>query len=237
MRVFLQILRGLEVALGVCLTLAVLLVSNENWGILYLLVIFVWINALPVLIGLWALIFRPALRRLAAWVTLLPVAFLVVPMTIRTAMGNPVDSRVLLFLGIAVGVAVLLLTLISPQSVAARLPAALFRSRAWNVLLLALQVLGGLLALAAVAAAGPALLDTSSGQGSPGMGGATLLIMTVGWFIGVALTSVSIAAWSWLGLHGCVEGALRKLHIAQLVVASPGLLIAALFLFKLPIFG
>lgn len=227
---FLRILRVLEIVLGTCLALAVLMASNENWGIIYIVFIFACINAPLVLVGLWALVFRPALRRLAVWVVLLPAAFLVIPVFARTAMGNPLDARLLLFAGLAAVASALLLALARPGRVAVRLPSSLFRSKVWNVLLLAPLVTGWLLAVTAIIRTGPALLDTSSGQGSPGMGSAMMLIMTTVWLGGLALLSLFIATWAWLGLFGSVVGVQRKLHVAQLALAGPGLLIGVLFL-------
>tara|TARA_R110002049_G_scaffold54869_19_gene152387 strand:- start:705 stop:1412 length:708 start_codon:yes stop_codon:yes gene_type:complete len=221
----LKIVLILEVVLGLCLSVAVLTASRENWGIIYLLFLYACSQLPLVLLGLWALLFRSQLRATAAWVSALPFVFLFLPLLLRTAMGEPISSRVLLAAALTAALGLSVLAFARPQAVAARLPTALLQSKTQNVVLLALLGAGWCVAIALFLKTGPALLDTSSGQGSPGMGGAMLLIISLGWLAGLACLSLFVAAWGWVGLRGTTRSAQTKLHIAQLVLASPGLLI------------
>ena len=228
----LKILLIIEVVVGLCLSLAVLMVSRENWGIIYILFLYACSQLPLVLLGLWALLFRPRHRATAAWLCVLPFAFLILPLMLRTAMGEPISSRTLLASTLIVILGLTLLAFVRPRTVAARLPATLLQGKPQNIVLLALLGAGWCIAVALLLKAGPALLDTSSGQGSPGMGAAMLLVLGIGWLTGLACFSVLVAAWGWVGLRGASESAQPKLHIAQLLLASPGLLIGLAALWR-----
>ena len=228
----LKIVLIIEVVLGLCLGLAVLTVSRENWGIIYILFLYACSQLPLVLLGLWALLFRPQHRATAAWLCVLPFSFLILPLMLRTAMGEPVSSRTLLASTLIVVLGLTLLAFVRPRTAAARLPAALLHGKPQNIVLLALLGLGWCIAIALLLKTGPALLDTSSGQGSPGMGAAVLLVISIGWLTGLACFSLLVATWGWVGLRGTTESAQPKLHIAQLVLASPGLLIGIAALWR-----
>ncbi|HNP34679.1 MAG TPA: hypothetical protein PKK10_02395 [Woeseiaceae bacterium] len=227
---FLAVVRIVELLLGTCLALAVLTVANDNWGIVGIALYFIVINAPLALLGLWALIFRAPLRRVALWVTILPVAFLVIPMWIRSTMDGPISTDFLLGLcGIAV-FAALGWACLRPRAVAELLPAGLFRSRPWNILMVLVPIAGWLPPIVTLAVTRPAFNDTASGQGSPGMGVAMVIIAASAYMIFVSLASLLTAIWAWLGLRGAIEGTLRRLHWSQLLVAMPGIAAGALIL-------
>jgi len=68
---------------------------------------------------------------------------------------------------------------------------------------------------------------SGGGQGSPGMGVAVVLVGVAMYCVGLGATSVIAAFLGWLGLCGGVDGAQKKLHITQLVVAAPGVLLGS----------
>ena len=57
------------------------------------------------------------------------------------------------------------------------------------------------------------------------MGVAVLFLMAATYFIGVGIFSLLTSMHAWLGLRGGVENASRGLHITQLVLGIPGILL------------
>jgi len=70
--------------------------------------------------------------------------------------------------------------------------------------------------------------EPGAGQGSPGMASANLIAGAALYCVGDGAASLLMGTFGWLGLRGGVKGAQRKLHIAEIVIGSPGVLLAGL---------
>jgi hypothetical protein len=224
----LSLFRFIELLLGVPLALRMLMTSNNDWGILYLLVLYVAISAVFFAIALWAWFYRRELRRTAVWVMLLPVGLVVLPVVVRNLAAGPLSATLVLGLLAVVVIVVLVWAIANPRDAGQRLPLFLFRSRALNFLI----VFG--LALAWIAPFGMlAVLKhgsnvTHSEQGSPGMGLAYVIALFAFYFLALGASSVFTAIWGWIGFRSELVGAQRTLHMWQMAMALPGLVIGAL---------
>jgi hypothetical protein len=226
----LAVFRALELLLGTGLALRVLMAGNSDLGALYLLVLFAASNLPFMLIALWAAVFRPQLRRKALWVLVLPVAFVVLPLALRTSLGAAVPvAAVLAIIGLAV-LGLVVWAVVRPRAAARRVPSGLFRSRLLNAALIGMIVAAWLLPAVLLALAGGVTIDTSTGQGSPGMAAAYMVLLAAVYAMLVGAASCVAGVWGWLGYRGGVDGAQRSLHFWQMLSASPGILVAGLVL-------
>lgn len=136
-------------------------------------------------------------------------------------------QRSLASLAVAAGIVGVALGFALPKKAVRILPNAIFRNRSLNILVITLMALAWLLPLAAIIwlAQHGETSGAGGGQGSPGMGLAYVLLGAALYSVGLGAASVIAAVFGWLGLRGGVDGAQRKLHIAQLVIAAPGVLL------------
>ena len=216
----------MQAALGLLWTYAVLTASNSGWGPL---VAFVYTYALqPVffLFAAWVFCRRRKLRKPAALIMAMPVALLFLPIGIRTLAGGRVEPSVFAAIAVIAAMLAILYGLVRPQSAAKYVPHAWLRSPAFNIGVILLQVLGWLLPVCMFTYLS---LQMQSGIGSTdaGMGLAYLLILVVIYFAGLGVTSLLASAIAWVGLRGRIDNTPRKLHIAQLAIATPGVLLGA----------
>lgn len=186
--------------------------------------------AVAFVIGAIAAWRAPALRRRATLVMALPWIGGFAPVLLRTVAGGPLAAdHVRNLLAACLG-GVLLLALLFPRHGVRCLPQALFRSRGWNLLVLAALGLGWVALLALVGWAftqhGQASFATLARTGS-GSGAALAVLAASSFVLVLGAWSVLAAAWGWLGLHGGVDGAPRRLHRYQLIGALPGILLSA----------
>jgi len=202
---------------------------QKSLASLYLFVLIYPFHLMFVLVALWAIWKHPDLRRKAALVIVLPVVFLFLPYLITSLFGGPLHAGQ--FAGIAVGTAIIgvVLGLAMPQKAVTVLPNGLFRSRGFNIVIIALIALAWLFPVVAIIwlSQEGATNPTGGGQGSPGMGVAVMFVLVGMYFVGVGAASVVTALFGWLGLRGGVDGAQRGLHTAQLVLSAPGVLLGS----------
>jgi hypothetical protein len=173
---------------------------------------------------------RPPLRRRATLLMAMPLIGGIAPYLLRALSGGPVEIG---FVSRVVSMALALasmIALVRPRATASRLPGRLFRSRWLNLAIVyALVIAWSVLMLAAV------WVMTEAGQNavqranrtSNDMASAYIILAASAYLLLIGAGSVIAAAWGWLGLMGGVEGARRRIHIAQLAGALPGILIAA----------
>ena len=173
------------------------------------------------LFGVWVAWRHPTLRRSGSAIILLPVAALFLPALLNTILGGPLLGRHLLAVLMLLAMAAFVVSLFSPRRAVKVVPDALFRSRLWNGLIILAIVAGwAFLAIVVVWA-----LDESNYRRDTGMGLAYAIVFAAMYVSAMGLASVAAATWAWLGLRGGVDNACRKLNIAQLVVALPGILV------------
>lgn len=224
----LSIFRFIELLLGIPLALQVLTLDSDNWGILYLLVIYAGIAAVFFLPALWAFFFRRELRRKAVWVMSLPVGLVVLPVMARNAMAEPLSMTVVL--GVLAILAALLLAwaVLQPRKAGERLPRFFFRSRALNALIVCGLALGWITPVAALAYTGYFGNAAHTEQGSPGMGLATVITLFAIYLVALGMASVFAGIWGWIGFRSEIAGAQRALHAWQMGLAVPGLVVGVL---------
>ena len=189
---------------------------------------FVWMYPLHLLFFLFgAVAFWRAreLRKIAAWVMALPLVFLFLPGLLKTLFGGPVsDQRVIGFLAIA-ALALLVVMIVQPKRASGWMPAFVYRSGWFNGLIVFAQVLGWMVPVALIAflASGE---SSGSGGSSPGMGVAVLFVGGAVYIVGTGALSLLATVHGWLGLRSGIEDASRKLHVTQLVLGIPPILLA-----------
>ncbi len=217
---FAQVISGLVWTLAIAGT-----PGRGDFGLLGLLVIVYAVQLAGALVGLWALWRNPALRRLAGMVVASPVVFWFLPGIVKTMAGGHLSSAEAATTGLVGLLLVVLASLIFPRRVAVLLPGFLFRSRLLNGLLLTALLLGWLLPVGILV-----FVFSGGGNGTGGDTGeglALAIVLGATWLIIIGGLSVLGAAWGWLGWRSGVEGACRKLHIAQIVAATPAGLMGA----------
>ena len=192
------------------------------------------LQAVGFVIGVWAYRAQPAMRRAARWLLGLPLVFYFLPDLVMAVAGGELSDAglaaiVLFLLAVVLGACVVM-----PRKVASVLPAFLFQSKFVNALILVLVLLGWLFAIGVLVwlfgieaeATSRALSRDATGYGR----GASIVIGAI-YLLGLGSGSLLVAAWAWLGLRSGVDGACRKLNVAQMLVATPGLLIGLVALY------
>ena len=220
----LKIIVGIQVVLGTIWTLSLMTVERTSWANVYLFFYTYPFHFIFFLVGAWAFFRHRNLRRLAAWVMALPIGLLFLPGLIRGIAGGPVGADSAARLMFVLGILALIFAAVRPKQVTKWVPDFFYQSRGWNGFVVLLQLIGWatpFLLVAAVASDG----SSSSSGSSPGMGVAVLFLMAATYFIGVGIFSLLTSMHAWLGLRGGVENASRGLHITQLVLGIPGILL------------
>ena len=221
LRLFLKI----EIALGVLFTLRVLATGNNDWGVLYIILLFIGANAILALPGLWALFAHPPLRRLAAYVTLTPVGFVIGPVMLRSAMDSGLGLDVYLSVAAVAAVCALIWAVLKPKRAGRFVPQSMFASRWFNVTIVAVVVLGWIMPVFVYLFL--AMEDTGSrggGQGSPGMGAAVVILLAGMYLLGLGGASLLSGAWGWLGFRNGEAGR-RGIHVVQMLISVPGMVV------------
>lgn len=223
---------ALQIISGVFWTLTMAMMRGQ--GGLEVLAQFLLVFALQtvcLLIGGWVHWRHPAERKIARWVLLLPFVFWFLPGVLKTLAGGQLTSA-MLWVGLAGLAAVILVAcILVPQKIAGKLPDFLFRSRFFNTLILIGPLLGWVVFISAVLVAfgmdGHSSAKMLSGNGT-GYGLASAIVIAALYLITLGGGSLCSGIWGWVGLHSGIDGACRKLNIAQLVLATPGLLVGAI---------
>jgi len=173
---------------------------------------------------------RPPLRRRAALVMAIPFIGGFAPWVLRALSGGPADPAFVWRVAAILAAGVVVVALLRPRATARLLPEALFSSRGLNLAVTGSLVVGWLFLLVLggwfLSDFGQAAVYQTD-RGSSGMAAAYLVLGISAYVLLLGAASLLAAAWGWLGLAGGIEGARRRLHIAQLTGAIPGLLAAA----------
>ncbi len=176
--------------------------------------------AVAALFALWVLVRHPTLRARAGWILALPVIFWFLPNALRSAAGGVVSGQQVSTLLVLTIVAALAFAWLFPRRAARVLPRFLVTSRLFNwLVLLALPAAWATLIGLVVLVAG-----SDSGSSSSGTAVAYAIILAALYLVSLGAGSFGVSTWAWLSLRGGIEQAPRKLNIAQLCVAAPGVL-------------
>ena len=221
----LQIVLGAEIVLGILWTVRAAMAQGA--GGLAVVGLFFAVYALFAaffLFAAWAFWKHPDDKRLAGWIMALPFVFWFAPVWIRSLAGGVLlqDQFVRVLFLVAIGV--IAAAWLFPRKAAALVPDLLVRSRLFNWLIL-LGVLGGWLFMVLVVlylANSPKSVPSSADSG---MALAYVIVLAAMYLIGLGIASFGASTWAWVSLRGGFEATARKLNIAQLVVAAPGVLL------------
>lgn len=222
MRTALNIILGLQVLLGAWWTLP-LLMHDGNFSTLYILFVALLANAAFFLVAGWAMWKHPPLRRRAGVVLALPFLLYVLPWLIKAVAGGPLTGSRGLGAILLILAGVLCFCVFFPRSAFRLLPRGLVQSRFLNWLIIIALTVAWILPIAGIA---------YLGSGSGGSSSANALGYAIYYFafytVLVGAGALIVMTWGWIGFRGDVDNPSRRLHIAQLVMASPSLAIGLL---------
>lgn len=180
------------------------------------------------LIGLWTMWKYPKHRVIAAWLLILPVVFLFLPAIVKSMAGGRLTEGHLRWMWLWLCVLVVVPCIAMPGRIARRLPAFLYQSRVLNSLVLLVPVGAWLITaglMIQVFGFDALNLPRAFDRDETALAVGAILALMSGILV-LGTTSLLSAIHGWLGMFSGVEAACRKLHIAQLVVAVPGLALA-----------
>ena len=222
----------LQIVSGVFWTLTMAMMSGQGGlEVLGLFLLVFALQAICLLIGGWVHWRYPSERKIARWVLLLPFIFWFLPGVIKTLAGGQLSSALLWLSLSVVAAAILLACILVPQKVAGKLPQFLFRSRLFNSVVLIGPLLGWIVFIGALFVVfgvdGQSFSKALNGNGT-GYGLASAILIAALYLLVLGGGSLCSGIWGWVGLHSGVDDACRRLNIAQLVLATPGLLVAAI---------
>ena len=226
----LKIFLGIEIVLGTLWTFLAAMATGSGGLMVFGLFLYIYaLFAIFFLVAAWAYWKHPAERRRAAWVMALPIIFWFLPMLIRSVAGGVLSGQQFLGLVVMLGIGALATRIFAPQRAVRVLPHALIRSPLFNALVFVAVLLGWLFIAFTVVwvAAGNA---KSGYQGDTGYGLGYAIVLVSLYLVGLGAGSFFAATWGWLGLRGGVENTPRKWHIAQIVIALPGMALGAIVL-------
>lgn len=227
----LKIILGVELVLGIVWTLLAAMAQGAGGlAVVGLFFLVYAVYAAFFLFAAWVYWTRPDRRKIAAWIMVLPFLFWFLPTMIRSLAGGVLSSQQL-----SVGLLVLLLGIIgvcwvAPRRAVACIPDFLLQSKLFNWLIV-LAVIGGWLFFVLVVLY-VANGDRPSTSGT-GEGLAMAIILAALYLIWLGVGSFGASTWAWVSLRGAKVTTTRRLNIAQLVVAAPGVLVAAIVAFWL----
>jgi len=228
MQAALKIILGTQIVLGVVWTiLAAMAQGAGGLAVVGLFFIVYALFAAFFLFAAWAWWKHPDEQRLAGWIMALPFVFWFAPVWIRSMAGGVLSQNQFIGFLLILLLAAIAACWIFPRKAARLVPSFLVRSKLFNSLIL-LGVIGGwlfivfvVLYLAHAPKSGPS--DTDSG-----MALAYAIVLAAMYLIWLGVASFGASTWAWLSLRGGFEATTRKLNIAQLVVATPGILLGVL---------
>lgn len=222
-RVLLNLIIGLQALLGIW-WIGPLLRHDGDFSTLYVLAISVVANGLFFLVAAWAMWKHKELRRRAAVVMILPVALYLFPFAIKAVFGGPLLGARRNLALVLLGGAILAFCLAFPKKVFELLPGTLVQSRFLNWLLILGLAAAWLLPIAV------AIQFTSSGSVSNMSGNAAAYaVILLSWYIIiVGAAALVLMLWAWIGLRGDNNSPSRNLHIAQLVMGFPSLVVGVI---------
>ena len=222
----LQLVLGTGVALGLMWTLAASTARGAGGlGAVYVFVLVYALFGVFFLLALWAYWKHTEHRRLACWIMVLPVVFGFLPVVMRSFADGAVTSEQLWILAAVALVMATLAAWFAPRTVAVAVPAFLVRSRLFNSLLVLALVAAWLFFVLVV------LYVVNEDRSSTTTSGTALgyaIVLASLYLMGLGAGSLGISTWAWISLRGGFESTARRLNIAQLCVAAPGILIGIL---------
>ena len=174
------------------------------------------------LFAAWAFWKYPGQRKIAAWIMVLPILFWFLPLMIRSMSGGVLSAEQFVITCLVLLVAALAVCWFAPRRAAILFPGFLVRSRLFNWLVLLSLVAGWLFLVLVVAYVASADEPRSTDLGE---GLALAIIMAAIYLMWLGVGSFGAATWAWVSLRSGIEKTTRKLNIAQLVVATPGVLL------------
>ena len=224
----LKVVLGAEIVLGILWT--VLAAMAQGAGGLAVVGLFFVVYALFAacfLFAAWAWWKRPDKRRLAGWIMALPLLFWFAPVWIRSLAGGVLSQEQFASALLIILMAAIAVVWLFPRKAAAFVPDFLVRSKLFNWLIL-LGVVGGWLFMVLVV-----LYLVNSPESVPsstdaGMALAYTIVLAAMYLIGLGIASFGASTWAWLSLRGGFETTARRLNIAQLAVATPGVVLGVL---------
>jgi hypothetical protein len=228
MRTVLKFAVLLQVVAGLYWTLSIAMTAGQGGlEVLYRFVLVFSLQTACFLLGLVALLKLPEHRHIARWSVGLPFLFYFLPGLLKAVLGGPVTGGMLVIVALAGVLAAIVISIVAPRKVALKLPVWLFTSRLFNGLILLAPLLGWLTFgavlfwLLVVEAETTTRQLRDSGTGS-GLGVA--ILMAASYLVGLGSASFVVASWGLLVLRSGVQEACRKLNVAQILLALPGLL-------------
>ena len=224
----LRIILWAEIALGIFWTISAAMAHGAGGlAVVGLFFIIFALFAAFFLFAAWAWFKYPDQQRLAGWIMLLPIVVWFAPIVVRSMSGGVLSQQQLLSLILLLLVAAIGTCWIFPRRAAALVPDVLVRSRLFNWLIL-LGMIGGWLFMIFVVLYFANSPTASSSSTDTGMALAYAIILAAIYLIWLGIASFGASTWAWLSLRGGFEATARKLNIAQLVVATPGVLLGVL---------
>ena len=223
MRIFLNLIIGLQTLLGIWWT-GPLLRHDTDFSTLYVLAIYVAANGIFLLVAAWAMWKHKELRRRAMIVMILPVAVYFFPFAAKAVFGGPlIGSRRDLAIGLFGGT-ILLICIAFRKKVFELLPDNLVQSRLLNWLLIVGLAVAWFFPVAVVIW----LVTNGSADSSSANAFAYAIILLAQYIIIVGAAALALMLWAWIGLAGGNNRQIRRLHIAQLVMGFPSLIVGVM---------
>ena len=141
-----------QAVLAACFAVRVSMLGEQG-GLMVVAMYFYYIpvGALVALFGAWVAWRHPTLRRRGSAIILLPVAAVFLPAILNSLLGGPLLGQHLLAVLIVFAVLAFFASIFLPRRAVSVVPGFLFRSRAWNGLLI-MAIVAGWVFLAVVVA-------------------------------------------------------------------------------------
>jgi len=225
MRLFLKIVIGFQVLLGTWWTLP-LLASDGDFSTLAVLFVSAAVNLAFYLIAAWVLWKRPAERRLAVIVFVLPIAMYFLPGLIKALAGGPLNGQQGAALALGLVTVLLGFGIFFPKRASQFLPAALLKSRLFNWLIIIALAIAWMLPI--LGTIWLATEEQGSGGSSSGMAIAYVIYFLALYIAAVGAASVCVMVFGWIALRSGIENTCRRLNITQIIMGTPSVALAVI---------
>jgi len=222
----LKIILSAEIVLGVLWTLLAAMAQGAGGLAIFGLFLIVYGLFTAVFVfAAWVYWKHPDKRRIAGWMMVLPVIFWFLPAMIRSLAGGVLSQQQFVVFLSVLAIAAIAACWFLPRKAAVVIPEFLVRSRLFNWLVLLAMIVGWLFLVFVVLYVAN---EDKSGTSTSGTAVAYAIVLAAIYLIGVGLGSFGASTWAWVSLRGGIETSTRKLNVAQLIVATPGVLIGIL---------
>ena len=216
----LTVIIAIQVLLGLWWTLP-LLFHDGDFSTLAVLFTSAAANLVFLFIAAWAMWRRPALRSRAAIVIALPFVTYFLPWLLKALMGGPLTGERSLGILLSLAAVAVAVCLFFPRRISSLLPRGLVQSRALNWLLIVVMAGAWLFPLGIVGM----LASDDSGGSSSGTAVAYAIVYLAMYIVAVGGGALLMLIWGWLGLKSSADNPSRGLHIAQVAMGSPSVLL------------